>query len=62
MPNIRKEARSDDETKKFLVALMNRYDLKPSEAGSILHDVDELITNKGLHKHFQSVMYNYNTV
>ena len=47
MANIRAEARKDDATRLFLVAIMNRYDLRPSDAGQLLCDIDSAAAKMG---------------
>ena len=39
---LRTEAKSDDETRRMLVAIMNRYDLRPSDAGRLLCAIDHI--------------------
>jgi hypothetical protein len=35
----------DESTKRLLVMLMNRYDLRPTEAGILLADIDNIVEN-----------------
>ena len=42
MADIRLDANDDESTKRFLEAVMNRYDLRPSDAGRMLHEIDAL--------------------
>jgi len=37
---------NDEETKRLLVMLMNRYDMRPSAAGNLLAEIDKLAADK----------------
>jgi len=34
-------AQDDDDHRRMLVAIMNRYDIRPSDAGTMLSDMDD---------------------